>query len=146
MSTVAEAGDDEALLAALRQAVDGMRDVPPDFVEAGKKAFAWYNADAELAELTYDSARDSAATAPVPAGTASARALTFSAAHLAIELTVTADSLVGQVTPRQSATITSGTPATRPSFPRTRSAASPSNRSRRSCSACTFRPARRSTC
>jgi hypothetical protein len=106
VSTVAEAGDDEALLAALRQAVDGMRDVPPDFVEAGKKAFAWYNADAELAELTYDSARDSAAPAAVPAETASARALRFTAAHLAIELKVAADSLVGQVTPGQSATIT----------------------------------------
>ena len=106
MSTVAEAGDDEALLAALRQAVDAMRDVPPDFVEAGKKAFAWHNVDAELAELSYDSERDSAAAAGVRAETASVRALTFTSAHLAIELDVTADSLVGQVTPAQSATVT----------------------------------------
>ena len=29
--------------------------VPPEFVEAGKNAFAWHNIDAELAQLTYDS-------------------------------------------------------------------------------------------
>lgn len=104
MGTVSEAGDDEALLAALRQAVDAMRDVPPDFVEAGKQAFAWHNVDAELAELTHDSARDSAAG--VRAETAAVRALTFTSAHLGIELEVTADSLAGRVTPAQPATVT----------------------------------------
>jgi prophage DNA circulation protein len=106
VSIVAEAGDDEALLAALRQAVDAMRDVPPDFVEAGKQAFAWHNVDAELAQLTYDSASDPAAETSVRSETASVRALTFTSAHLAIELEVTADSVAGQVTPAQSATIT----------------------------------------
>lgn len=106
MSTVAEAWDDEALLAALRQAVDAMRDVPPDFVEAGKQAFDWHNADAELAQLSYDSERDSPAAAGLRAETASVRALTFTSAHLGIELEVTADSLAGQVTPAQSATVT----------------------------------------
>ena len=99
---MAEAWDDEALLAALRQAVDAMRDVPPDFVEAGKQAFAWRNVDAELAELTHDSA----AAASVRAETAAVRALTFTSAHLGIQLEVTADSLVGQVTPAQPATVT----------------------------------------
>ena len=106
MSTVAEAWDDEALLAALRQAVDAMRDVPPDFVEAGKRAFDWHNADAELAQLSYDSERDPAAGAGVRAGTVSVRALTFTSARLGIELEVTADTLVGHVTPAQSATVT----------------------------------------
>jgi hypothetical protein len=100
VSAVSEAGDDEALLAALRQAVDAMRDVPPDFVEAGKQAFAWHNVDAELAELTRDSA------VGVRAETAAVRALTFTSAHLGIELEVTADSLAGQVTPAQPATVT----------------------------------------
>jgi hypothetical protein len=104
VGTVAEAWDDEALLAALRQAVDAMRDVPPDFVEAGKQAFDWHNADAEPAELTHDSARDSAAG--VRAETAAVRALTFASAHLGIDLEVTADSLVGQLTPAQPATVT----------------------------------------
>ena len=103
---MAEAWDDEALLAALRQAVDAMRDVPGDFVEAGKQAFAWHNVHAELAQLSYDSERDSAAAAGVPAGTASVRALTFTSAHLGIELEVTADSVIGQVTPARSATVT----------------------------------------
>jgi hypothetical protein len=106
VTTVAEAWDDEALLAALRQAVDSMRDVPPGFVEAGKQAFAWHNVDAELAELTNDSARDSAAAAGVRAETAAVRALTFTSAHLGIELEVTADSLAGRVTPAQPATVT----------------------------------------
>jgi hypothetical protein len=106
VTTVAEAWDDEALLAALRQAVDAMRDVPPDFAEAGKQAFAWHDVDAELAELTHDSARDSAAAAGVQAETAAVRALTFTSAHLGIELEVTADSLAGQVTPAQPATVT----------------------------------------
>ncbi len=58
VSTVAESWNDEALLAALRQALAARQAVPPEFVEAGKSAFAWHNIDAELAQLTYDSARD----------------------------------------------------------------------------------------
>lgn len=106
MSTVAKAWEDEALLAALRQAVEAMRDVPPDVVEAGKKAFAFLNADAELAELTHDSAGDPGAAASERNGTTSVRALTFTSSHLTIELKVAAGSLVGQVAPVQAATIT----------------------------------------
>jgi hypothetical protein len=106
VSTVAEAGDDEALLAALRQAVEAMRDVPPQVVEAGKAAFAWHNADAELAELTYDSAADPGAAASEGAEVTSIRALTFTSPHLTIELNVAADSVAGQVAPAQAATIT----------------------------------------
>ena len=52
---VAEGWDDEALLAALRQALRARQAVPAEFVEAAKNAFAWHNIDAELAQLTYDS-------------------------------------------------------------------------------------------
>jgi len=98
--------DDDTLLAALTEAVRARRTVPPEFVEAGKSAFAWHNIDAELAQLTYDSSRDSELVASVRTESASIRALTFSSAHLTIELEVTPDSLVGQVIPAQSAMVT----------------------------------------
>jgi hypothetical protein len=103
---VAEGWDDEALLAGLKQALGARRAVPPDFVEAGKNAFAWHNIDAELASLTYDSALDSDRTLVLRAESASVRALTFSSPHLTIELEVTPDALVGQVIPAQAMTVT----------------------------------------
>ena len=50
--------DDDQLFAALKEAMRAARAVPPEFVEAGKSAYAWRNIDAELASLTYDSTRD----------------------------------------------------------------------------------------
>jgi hypothetical protein len=103
---VAESWDDDQLLAALRQAVRARQAVPPEFVEAGRSAFAWHNIDAELAQLTYDSRRDREYEVSLRAEAASIRALTFTSAHLTIELEVTQDSLVGQVVPAQAGTIT----------------------------------------
>lgn len=97
--------DDEELLAALREALRARQAVSPEFVEAAKNAFAWHNIDAELAQLTYDSSRDSGYEASVRAEDASIRALTFTSAHLTIELEVTQDSLVGQIIPGQAGTI-----------------------------------------
>ena len=97
--------DDEELLAALRQALDARRAVPPEFVTAAKNAFAWHNIDAELAQLTYDSVRGPEVAARTRAESASIRALTFTSARLVIELEVTEDTLVGQVVPAQAATI-----------------------------------------
>jgi hypothetical protein len=105
VSPVPEVFDDEELLAALRQALAERRAVPPEFVEAGKNAFAWHNIDAELAELTYDSSRDAEPAPSTRAETASIRALTFTSAHLTIELEVTRDSLLGQIVPAQAGTI-----------------------------------------
>ena len=102
---VSEVWDDEELLAALRQALNARRAVPPEFVEAGKNAFAWHNIDAELAQLTYDSSRESDHAPSLRAETASVRALTFTSAHLTIELEVTQDSLLGQIIPAQPGTI-----------------------------------------
>src|SRR5260221_9420412 len=95
---VAEGWDDEELLAALREALRAREAVPPEFVEAAKNAFAWHNIDAELAQLTYDSSRDSDYDASIRAEAASIRALTFTSTHLTIELEVTHDSLLGQST------------------------------------------------
>jgi hypothetical protein len=97
--------EDEELLVALRQAVRARESVPADFVTAAKNAFAWHNIDAELAQLTYDSTRDLDLASSTRAETASIRALTFTSAHLMIELEVTVDSLIGQVVPGQPATV-----------------------------------------
>ncbi len=102
---VAEGWDDEELLAALREALRARESVPPEFVEAAKNAFAWHNIDAELAQLTYDSSRDSDYEPSVRAEAASIRALTFTSAHLTIELEVTRDSLLGQIIPVQAGVI-----------------------------------------
>jgi len=103
---VLEDWDDEQLLAALGEAIKARAAVPSWFTETGKNAYAWHNIDAELAQLTYDSSRDSELATSVRAESASIRALTFSSAHLTIELEVTPDSLVGQVIPAQSAVVT----------------------------------------
>jgi hypothetical protein len=100
-----EVYDDEDLLTVLRQALAERQAVPPEFVAAAKNAFAWHNIDAELAELTYDSSRDAEPAPSTRAETASIRALTFTSAHLTIELEVTHDSLLGQIVPAQPGTI-----------------------------------------
>ena len=100
---------DEELLAALREALHGRpappahdpQAVPPEFVEAGKALYTWRNIDAELAELSYDSAQDSLARAGQRAGDPSVRTLTFSAAHLTIELEASAEAILGQLVPAQ---------------------------------------------
>jgi len=105
VSKVTKGWDDEEVLAALQQALRAQRAVPPAFIEAGKSAFAWHNIDAELAQLTYDSILDPAPELAMRSEAASIRALTFTSAHLTIELEVAQDSLLGQIIPAQPATI-----------------------------------------
>lgn len=113
--------DDEELLAALREALRGQPPqaaqpaapaqdpqaaraaphVPPEFIEAGKAAYTWRTIDAELAELTYDSAQEPLAAAGQRAHDTSVRTLTFSSAHLTIELEATGDAILGQIVPAQ---------------------------------------------
>jgi hypothetical protein len=102
---LAAAGDDEQLLAALRQAIGARRRVPPEFVQAARDAYAWHDIDAELAQLTYDSVLGAGSAAVTRAEDASIRALTFSSPRLRIELEVTSDSLLGQVIPTQVTTV-----------------------------------------
>ena len=96
---------DEELLAALREAVRAREAVPSRFVEMGKNAYAWHNIDAELARLTYDSSADRELSAAVRSETASIRALTFTSAHVSIELEVTEGSLLGQIVPQREGTL-----------------------------------------
>lgn len=97
--------DDNQLLAALRRAIRARQDVPAEFVQAAKDAFAWHDIDADLAQLTYDSVRGHGLVTRTRAEDASIRALTFTSARLTIELEVTAESLLGQIIPTQVATI-----------------------------------------
>ncbi len=96
---------DERLLAALREAVRRRQAVPEEFVAAGKSAFAWRDIDAQLAQLTYDSTRDTELAAGLRSEAASIRALVFTSAHLSIEVEVAEDCLVGQIVPPQQGTI-----------------------------------------
>lgn len=100
-----ESWDDEQLLAALKEALRAGRAVPPGFVEAGRSAYAWRNIDAELASLTYDSVRDTEPTPHLGSETASIRTLTFTSAHVIIELEVSEESLLGQLIPAREGTI-----------------------------------------
>ena len=95
--------NDARLLAALGAAVRARQAVPDAVVELGKGAYAWRHIDAELAQLTYDSGLDR--TGAVRSETASIRALGFTSAHLSIEVEVTEDCLLGQVTPPQAGTL-----------------------------------------
>jgi hypothetical protein len=95
--------DDEQLLAVLKESLQAAREVPAEFTEAGRNAFAWHNIDAELAQLTYDSLVDQAGT--VRSETASIRALTFTSDHLSIEIEVNEDSLLCQLVPTDEGTV-----------------------------------------
>jgi hypothetical protein len=88
--------DDDRLMAALGQALKAREAVPSWFIETGKSAFAWHNIEAQL---TYDSHEDRRAVAVLRSETASIRALTFTSAHLSLELEVTGNSLLGQLLP-----------------------------------------------
>ena len=101
--------DHEQLLAALGDAIRARQAVPDSFIDMGKGAYAWHNIDAELAQLTYDSSREPAAG--LRSETASIRALTFTSAHLSLELEVTDGSLLGQVIPPQAGTLETQTRA-----------------------------------
>ncbi|MEO3855279.1 hypothetical protein [Acrocarpospora sp. B8E8] len=94
---------DEELIRRLAAAQQAAEVVPRDFMEAGKAAFAWYNIDVELAELTYDSGLHQDEPMGVSrVDTATLRALTYVSAQLTIELEVTEDALLGQIVPGQS--------------------------------------------
>jgi limonene-1,2-epoxide hydrolase len=98
--------DDEQFLTDLADAVRAAAEVPARFVETGKAAFAWRDIDAELAELTYDSAtQPSGALAGARADPAAMHAVTFLAGGLTIEVEVTAEALQGQLVPPESGQI-----------------------------------------
>jgi len=97
--------DDEQLLAALHEAIRARQAVPGWFAEMGKNLYAWHNIDAEVAQLTHDSSTGRRQVAAVRSDAASIRALTFTSAHLNIELEVAEGFLIGQIIPRREGTV-----------------------------------------
>jgi len=94
------------LLDALQRMLEVV-DAPPAHVIANaREAFTWHGVDAELAELVYDSAAE---TAPVAVRAAQApRQVTFRAPGLEIEVEVVSERtriVIGQLVPAQTASI-----------------------------------------
>ncbi len=93
--------DEATLMAELRRMASIVDPVPADAVAAARSAFAWRTMDAELAELTADSAID--AFAAGVRGSTMPALLTFEASGLTIELEVSAIGgerrLIGQLVP-----------------------------------------------
>jgi hypothetical protein len=89
------------LLRELGAAMRAGEQVPDRFVELGKHAFAWQGIDAELAELSYDSAADSGTNpfATARGNDAVLRTLTFTAGPLSLEIEMTGGVVRGQVLP-----------------------------------------------
>lgn len=87
--------DDDQLLAELDRALNDPP--PPEFMAAGKAAFAWRDIDAELAALVYDSRHEPVLTRT--SDTAALRAMTFASPRLTVELEITPEGLRGQLVP-----------------------------------------------
>jgi hypothetical protein len=103
---------DSELLGELVEAVRERVAVPDDHRTAARFAYAWRTADEELAvaELMFDSACD-----PEPAGltrsAGSARALTFRSGPVLVEVEVTDDGIVGQLSPASAGRVLARTAA-----------------------------------
>ena len=95
---------DDELLDAVRDAL-AADEVPQTFVDAGKAAFVWRTIDAELAALTYDSARDAPAPTPIRSESATLRSLTFACDGWTIEIELTPDFVLGQLDPPEAGTV-----------------------------------------
>jgi hypothetical protein len=93
--------NDDGLVAELREAVRAAGEVPERFLDAGRAAFAWRIADAELARLTRDSATEPVGAATRAAEPTTVRSVSFVARELSIEVDLTDDALRGQVVPPQ---------------------------------------------
>ena len=98
--------DDDLVIEELKAAMSRPHDVPPEYVEAAKAAFAWRDIDAELELLTlaYDSSL--AETAGIRrAAPASERVLVFEGEDVTMTLEVGPEVLMGQVVPARSDTV-----------------------------------------
>ncbi|MFJ9373271.1 hypothetical protein [Streptomyces sp. NPDC101455] len=94
--------EDALLVEELRQAAAVLDPVPADLRQFAMDAYALYDLDARLAELTFDSLVDAI---PVRGAMDVPRMLTFTAGELSIDVEVTSEGLMGQVMPPQPAGI-----------------------------------------
>jgi len=89
----------DAILTTLRGVIDRADPVPATVVEAARAAYTWRTIDAELAELTADSAMASAGVR----SSSGSRLLTFKGADIEVEVEVaetgTTRRLAGQLVP-----------------------------------------------
>jgi hypothetical protein len=97
--------DDDQLLDVLQDALTITREMSPDFIDVGKAAYVWRTIDAELAALTYDSVWDGGELALTRADSAMLRTLTFGSDALTIELELTSDEVLGQISPPEGGTV-----------------------------------------
>lgn len=86
----------------LRQAAAILDPVPVHLRQTAVEAYALYDLDARIAELTFDSVVDAI---PVRGATDVPRMLTFSAGDVTVDVEVTGQGLMGQVLPPQQARI-----------------------------------------
>ncbi|MFB7495556.1 hypothetical protein ACFC09_12780 [Streptomyces sp. NPDC056161] len=86
----------------LRQAAAVLDPVPTELRQLALDAYALYDLDARVAELTFDSLVDAL---PVRGVLDAPRMLTFRAGELTVDVEVTGQGLMGQVLPPQSARI-----------------------------------------
>ena len=104
------AGDDD-LIEELRLAGHLVDPVPEHVMFAAKSSLAWRTIDAELAEVTYDSAFDDERLSLVR-GAATTRMLTFAVGDLTLDLEVEGSDrerrLIGELAPAQRAVIVIG--------------------------------------
>lgn len=96
------------LLEQLRELGQAADPVPAEVTFAAKGSFAWRRIDAELAELTFDSLLEDAASAGVRSE-ATIRLVTFSAEGVSVEVEITETGdhrrLIGQLVPPQTARV-----------------------------------------
>ena len=87
--------DDDLLAAELGEAIAASREVPPDWREAARAAFAWRTIDAELLALVHDSRLETGAAVR---GVAGPRVLSFAGSALSLEVELTGRQVMGQLT------------------------------------------------
>lgn len=95
--------DDDRLFADLTEALRPDPEME-DLRRQGEQAFAWRTVDRELAALVYDSLLDDGLLARARSR-AERRIVTFQSGTLRLELELTADGIVGQVTPSANAVV-----------------------------------------
>ena len=96
MASTSQWNEDD-LLTSLASAL-APPDVPATVLAAAKAVYTWRTVDSELAELTYDSAYGETLVG-VRGTTASLRTLVYEAGDLVLEIDITKEALVGQVSP-----------------------------------------------
>ena len=105
---MSDAADDSTLEQELRRAAAHLDPVPPEVVAAAVDAFSWRDADAELAELVFDSLLD-ADQATLVRSSAGRRLVSFKTPGLTVDVEVTSAGsgrdIMGQIVPPQRASV-----------------------------------------